>query len=97
MACAPACGNARQGAATARADRSIGLKAGAPIDDPIPMVNKFWTAVSAVLLVLGVLFYLLMALQGSATDVGVYSVTAILVAFGLAGLWAARTAPPADA
>lgn len=62
-----------------------------------PMANKFWMGVSVVLLVLGVIFYLVMAMQGSPADVGVYAVTAVLVGFGLAGLWAARTAPAAEA
>lgn len=58
------------------------------------MANKLWTGVSIALLVLGVIFFLVMAVKGRALDVGVYSVTAVLGAFGLAGLWAARTAAP---
>ncbi|HWG91680.1 MAG TPA: hypothetical protein VNZ52_12600 [Candidatus Thermoplasmatota archaeon] len=60
------------------------------------MANKVWMGVSAALLLLGILFYVIMAVQGSAGDVGVYTVTAVLVAFGLAGLWASRTDPRSD-
>ena len=50
--------------------------------------------VSAVLLVSGIVFFLYMGASfGNWGDVGVFSVTATLVGFGLFGILAARTAP----
>lgn len=51
-------------------------------------MHSVWGPVSIVLLILGVVWYLSFgAFFGRWTDVGVYSVTVMLVGFGLAGLW----------
>lgn len=47
-----------------------------------------WTVASLVAFVVGVVFYLAMGLgYGSWTDVGVYSVTLVLVGLGAVGAW----------
>lgn len=57
-----------------------------------------WTIVSLVSLVLGVVFYLAMGLgYGSWTDVGVYSVTVVLVGLGLVGAWVSMADAPRPA
>lgn len=54
-----------------------------------------WTVASLVSLVLGVAFYLTMGLgHGSWTDVGVYSVTVVLVGLGLVGTWVSLADAP---
>lgn len=59
---------------------------------PAPMaMHRVWGPVSIVLAVLGVIWYLYFgAVHGRFADVGVYSVTVMLLGFGLAGLWASR-------
>lgn len=50
-----------------------------------------WFLLGLVLALLGVAFYLVMGLQhGSWTDVGVYSVTIVLLGFGIVGALVAR-------
>lgn len=57
-------------------------------------MHPVWGPVAIALTVLGVLWYLYFGLVlGHPMDVGVYSVTAMLLGFGLAGLWAARNMP----
>lgn len=52
-------------------------------------LHRVWGPVSIVLLVLGLLFWLVVGLlRGHAADVGVYSVSIMLLGFGLGGLWA---------
>ena len=54
-----------------------------------------WTVASLVSLVLGVAFYLTMGLgYGSWTDVGVYSVTIVLVGLGGVGTWVSLADAP---
>ena len=52
-------------------------------------MHHIWGPVSLVLVLLGVVWYLYFGVSHSDwTDVGVYSVTAMLVGFGAAGYWA---------
>ena len=54
-------------------------------------MHRLWGPVALVLAVLGVLWYLVFGLlYGRWTDVGVYSVTVMLLGFGLAGYWASQ-------
>ncbi len=54
------------------------------------MRSNPWFWFSIVLAVLGVIFYAVMGLaHGAWTDVGVYSITVILVGFGGVGAWVA--------
>ncbi|MHB8585097.1 MAG: hypothetical protein ACYDDF_04590 [Thermoplasmatota archaeon] len=58
---------------------------------------NFWTALSILLFVVGVVFYLGMGLtRGRWTDLGVYSLSIALVGFGVFGFMAA-TLPKPDA
>lgn len=51
--------------------------------------HRIWGPVSIGLIVLGVIWYLYFGLvYGRFADVGVYSVAAMLLGFGLAGYWA---------
>lgn len=55
-----------------------------------------WTVLSLLLLLAGVGFYLAMGLSyGNWTDIGVYSVTIVLLGFGAFGLMAALRPRPA--
>jgi hypothetical protein len=54
-------------------------------------MHRIWGPVSIVLALLGVVWYLYFgAAWGRWADVGVYSVTVMLLGFGLAGLWASK-------
>jgi hypothetical protein len=52
-------------------------------------MHRVWGPVSLLVLAVGILYYLYLgAVFGRWTDVGVYSVVAMLVGFGAAGYWA---------
>jgi hypothetical protein len=54
-------------------------------------MHRIWGPVSIALAILGVLWYLVLGvLMGGFLDVGVYSVTVMLLGFGLAGYWASQ-------
>ena len=55
-----------------------------------------WTALSLLILVLGIAFALWMGV-GNISDPGVYAVTVTLVAFGLVGVFVSMAQRPADA
>ncbi|MCA1814317.1 MAG: hypothetical protein LC624_10275 [Halobacteriales archaeon] len=55
-------------------------------------MHRVWGPLSILLIVLGVLFFAVFGLaNGHPTDVGVYSVTIMLLGMGLGGLWASRS------
>lgn len=61
-------------------------------------MHPVWGPVSIALVILGVVWYLYFGVAfGRFTDVGVYSVAAMLLGFGLAGLWASRSMEQAEA
>lgn len=80
--------------------RAESLKKGAGLARRVALegMHPVWGPVSIALAVLGVVWYLVFGLvNGHPTDVGVYSVTVMLLGFGLAGIWASRAMVQADA